>query len=532
MCIAMNRYQTATYGAQAVESLKGGVFAESSSLTPSDPQNPSEETMNITNTLTRFVETNTVALKEATVPTAPSIDSDDHLYRRISDEKSDLNPVLLEKQREISAYLYDVNPTAKRIINMTRDFVVGDGWELRSNNKLVQNVLDTFWKDPRNKWHVKLGDRVRDLGIFGEWCFSVTRQDNGNILLGWIDPSRIEQVVTYADPDTGINNDEVFTEIVLKQRLTDPKPRRLKIIRYDEKVGEVVGILPSDGDRYVGECFFFSINRMTRATRGRSDLFCVADWLDQHDKFLFNRAERSALANAWFVDVTLDGFNDDQVRDFAMKNGRPPKAGGMRFHNEKVSYDTVAPNMQASDASNEEKMLRTPIRTGAGLPEHWLFGSGEDANRASAYEMSDPPIRMMSMRQREVKNFINDMASFVVTLADSAGMLVGVKDEEKTFDVIAPEISKRDTQKASTTLQTATMSLVVAEQNGYISNESACRMFLFLAGELGYDGLDYESEKKKIDERDGEIFDDLDLDSDPTDPEQEQAETDPDAGEE
>jgi len=282
--------------------------------------------MNLINTMTRFVESNTVTLKEA-MPTSAGIDSDDHLYRRITDEKSDLNPILLDKQREVSAYLYDVNPTAKRIINMVRDFVVGDGWSLKAKNKNVQDVLDKFWNDPRNRWDVKLADRIRDLGIFGEWCFSVTKQENGNILLGWIDPSSIDHVKQYRNTETGVENDEIYTEVVLRQRLTDQTQKRLKIIRYDESFGKLVGITPDDGDKYVGECFFFAINKMTRATRGRSDLFCVADWLDQHDKFLFNRAERSALANAWFIDVKLDGFTDQQVREFARANGRPPKRG-------------------------------------------------------------------------------------------------------------------------------------------------------------------------------------------------------------
>ena len=132
--------------------------------------------MNIKKRLLNFVQSNAAPLREANMghsqATLSTLDSDDHLYRRLTQTTRDLGSLTAERQREIAYFLADVNPFAKRVIDMKKDFIVGDvkQWKIQSDNEDVQTILNAHWNDPINDWPNKLESRVRELGLAGEQC--------------------------------------------------------------------------------------------------------------------------------------------------------------------------------------------------------------------------------------------------------------------------------------------------------------------------------------------------------------------------
>jgi hypothetical protein len=410
-------------------------------------------------------------IREA-LPGGGGIDADEHLYRKLTGNADrDLSPLKQERMLQIAYHLYETNPLAHRIIEMTKDFIVGEGISYEARDEQVKAVLDGFWNDPVNLWDLKQHQKALELGLYGEQCYSVfVNEYDGRVRLGYIDPLQISEVV--ADSD----NCEVIRKIKLKGTADEPG-RVLSVVQVDEDPSsETYGYL-------VGECFFFKVNSVSNSTRGRSDLLCLADWLSGYDEFLFNRLDRAALINAFVWDITLKGLTQEEIERW-LRNTPPPKPGSIRAHNENVEYKAVAPDLKAQDATNEAKLIKNHILGGAGFPEHW-FAEGGDVNRATAAEMGEPTIKRLSARQRYFRYMLEYIFRFVIDQALIHRRLPAEADTG--FSLVMPEISLKDMTALTTSLQRVTTALKVAQEQGWIGRRTAAQVFGVLAGRLGVD---------------------------------------------
>src|SRR6185369_1121303 len=106
---------------------------------------------------------------------------------------------------------------------------------------------------------------------------------------GWIDPEEVQSVVRDKF------NRRIMRNVILKgipvgdESYTQVGNRRFNIINVDtESLDRTRGMR-------VGNIFHFRINCSPDATRGRSDLESVADYLDSFDQNTFNEVERGQL---------------------------------------------------------------------------------------------------------------------------------------------------------------------------------------------------------------------------------------------
>lgn len=295
--------------------------------------------------------------------------SEDNLWRSLNQlSNRDLYILTQKRMQDIAFYLYDSNPLAKRIIEITRDFVIGDGFTYTAENEDILDLIDEFWNDPDNNLDVELDTNVLELGIFGELCLPVwVNSANGAVKLGYIDPATILKV------EKDKKNPKI-SKVLKWKPLRATEEREYKIINIDKNLGsKSYGLL-------IGECFFFAINKVSGATRGRSDLLSLADWIDGHDQFLFARLERAFLLNTFIWDITCEGMNREDLIEF-VKGLSMPKSGSIRAHNEKITWKSETPKLEASDASEEARMFKQQILGGSGFPEHW-FGETSRTTRA------------------------------------------------------------------------------------------------------------------------------------------------------
>ena len=137
------------------------------------------------------------ALKEAVV----SGRKEDEGWRSLTeDAKRDLTPLTQERMQEIAFHLYEINPVAHRILEMTKDFVVGEGISFSAEDPEVEKVLTEFWNDPVNAWNLKQGQRILELGLYGEQLYPVAVNDeDGKVRMGYLDPSAVARVIS--DPE-------------------------------------------------------------------------------------------------------------------------------------------------------------------------------------------------------------------------------------------------------------------------------------------------------------------------------------------
>jgi len=433
-------------------------------------------------------------------------------YRRISQQsRRDFDPLKQERMQELAFYLYDHNYLAKRVLEVIRDFVVGEGITVVSTNpdeparQLEQEAIDRTWLDPQNRIDQAVHDYCLELGLWGELVLPVTvNPRNGAVRFGYIDPGRIEQVIT--DPA----NDQEVIAIQLKRPDPGGPPQRLRVVHVetDPNRREYGRLVPArlsetfrDGDReylYLGSCFYFKINSVMGARRGRSDLLSIADIIDAHDQALFNAVERNLLTKSFIYDVTVDGGEQEVAKVKAELEGKGPPYGATRVHSTAVTWNAVAPDLKIPDDVALLDAIVDAVAVGAGLPKTWLSGT-TDVNRATATELAEPAIKRLTARQRYFRYCLEQLVTFILDQAELAGMIKWRPTTLRTlrpvpwqFAVQMPDMRQKDVQSAAAALNQAANALALLKSEAAIDTEVERRVAQVLIAPFG---VEYDLEQ-------------------------------------
>lgn len=416
--------------------------------------------------------------QKLTEAAAGGVDPGEDQWRRLGDTDRDLTPLTHARMLEIAYHLYDRNPLAHRILELTRDFVVGDGITYTAEDDNVKTVLDDFWDDPVNDWDLKQYSKALELGLFGEQAYPVfVNKVNGKVRIGNLDPAQVKDVIT--DPE----NAEEVTHIV-KSCKDSSEGKKLEVVHVDDESGLLTG-----------ETFWFAINKVSTAKRGRSDLLTLVDWLDGYEQMLFNQIDREALMNAFVWDVTLDGLNAEEIAAWLKKNPSP-KPGSVRAHNEKIKWEAVVPDLRATDAKNRANTILKHILGSAGYPAHW-FAEGSTTNKATAQEMGVPTLKRLKSRQRYFKYMIGFIFRFVIDQAIGHGTLP--KTVNKNFSIDFPELVIKDILLAADAMNKIILATTMALNNRVISDDTAAKWISTASDLLGVE-IDEKDEIKKAKE--------------------------------
>ncbi len=168
----------------------------------------------------------TAKLKEA-YPTAGS--DVEAGWRSLNQQPNrNLDITTQKRMQDIAFYLYDSNPMAHRILELTKDVVIGDGYKFKAEDEAVQEILNNFWNDPDNNWDMKQDTKALELGLWGEQCYPVNvNKHNGHVKLGYLDPGLISQV------KTARGNPENLTQVLYRIGKYAQKVRSLDIIKVN-----------------------------------------------------------------------------------------------------------------------------------------------------------------------------------------------------------------------------------------------------------------------------------------------------------
>ena len=401
------------------------------------------------------------------------LDPDDHLYRPLTGSPRDVSGFTLARAQQLSFYLWDTNPFAKRILELERDIICGDRFRVETQDEDLQRALNQHWKDPQNKWDFFLPQYCLEWKIWGEQLWPVTINPiNGRVMLGYIDPSNIKAVRKHP------TNQKFEGEVVLRTAPGETE-KILKVILPD------MDIASKSYGRLNGEAFFFKKNSVIGATRGRPDLFSLVDWMDGYDKMLFDQLERVGLLNAFIWDVTLKGYDQTRVNEWLRNRKTPPRSGSVRAHNDNETWQAVAPSLNSEDVSTGARMIKNHILGSRNLPEHF-FAEGGNVNRATAGEMDFPTIKALGRQQADLKHIITTVMEFV---RDQAILAKEIRETEegKTITVQAPEISTKDIQRIGNTMNQVVQSMAVAREKGWATDEQCVKITCAFFGQLGVD---------------------------------------------
>lgn len=411
---------------------------------------------------------------------AAGVQRDDGAWRRLSDTQRDLAPLTHDRQREIAIYLWTYNPLARRIINAMVEWIVGEGVQIHATEPRTREYLKQFWEDRVNRWDVRLEERTRELWLMGEQFWPVfTNEFSGLMRLGVLDPARVKEVVT--DPDNAV----VPIGVVTRGR-TPGDERRYRVVVSGDGMDVLSPAALAEREHFTdGELFIAAVNKLSNQTRGVSELFALADWLDGYEQLLFAQLQQERVRSMYLFDIELQGATQEEIQQ-KIASLQTPKPFSIRVHNEKEKWSLVGPEAGAAQGNAEAARLhRNHALSGAGLPEHW-FGGGGDVNRATASEMSGPTEKSFSAKQRTIRYLLSDILSMQIERGIAAGALPD-RPEIRDFDVVFPDLSSRDLSRASAGLQQVAGGLALARKQGWVSDEVSARVMASMISQFGVD---------------------------------------------
>lgn len=401
-------------------------------------------------------------------------------YRGMGQPLRDLLAGRHKMALEAAWNMYVSNPLAKRLLELKRDFVVGEGITFEAEDKSVKEVLENFWNDPVNNFDHWIHEMALELGLWGEQIYPVfvrTGEDvgigDGRVRCAVIDPLRVRKVIT--DP----NNARVKTEVHVFAPSGLGRPVRYGIVHEADSGPNKGKLVVPEG--FKRACFYFSVNSLSNSTRGIPDLLAQSDWLEQYDQYLFNVGRRQLLLTYMVWDVLLQGADETQILE-KKKQIKAPKPGSALVRNENEVWTPITPDLNEAGSEIAGRQLLGHIVGTQGFPEHW-FGRGEAATRATAKEMGEPVIKSLTSRQRYFRYMLRHMMNFAIDQAMIAGKIG--EDVDRSFILNMPDVSVRDTGTAATALLQASQALVLATQQGYVSREKAIEIFAQISAQLG-----------------------------------------------
>ena len=416
------------------------------------------------------------------------------------DETRDLSLLDQRKAIELSTWLYQTNPIAKRLISRVVAYLLGDELKVKHENDAAQEVLDQWWAE--DNWERKLPGRVRSWLIAGDILLpaAVTRAD-GSVRTGFLPSEMIEHVETARD------NIEDVRSVIVSGRSNVPQ-RRFAVIQeetnpYSDNYQRMSGLTRSQRqlvrewraipDKDVkkfnitpnpyGEAFFWRFAGLPNMTRGLPFLYSIADYLDGYEALMWDMLQRAGIANAWFAHMSHGGADEKTVQRMAAEYGaRAPMAGSMIHTNERTTVNVLSPQLVANGADVFADLILGVIGSGGGVPTYWL-NSQLDPNRASAEQMALPVLRDMRQLQSELLTIIEDMARFVIDQAVLAKRLPeSVKSKVK---VEAPPLTEKSVDQAAATFAQTAQGLAVMRAEQLMPREVAVEVVSLTLGGVG-----------------------------------------------
>src|SRR5579884_1693182 len=413
---------------------------------------------------------------------------EDWLWRRLSDNfyQKDLIPSTYLEVHNQCFEAYNANPLAFAIVELTTSFVLGKGITVAAKNPRVQRVLMDFWDHPSNHMDERVYSLCTELSLFGEQFvrFFVNKYD-GSVQIRQIDPSLIDQIETDPeDIETPLRYHRRPIGQVMSATSGDPAP-------FDPNKPQ-----DTEGDWFKAgeEVMHFAINKVSNAKRGKSDLATLLPWLRRYKDWLTDRVRINKYKGAFLYDVRLQGADKKTIDRKRMEYNYPPEPGSVIIHNEAETWTAVQPQINANDAYQDGRAIKLMVAVGASLPEHYL-SDGTSSTRATAAEMGLPTLLRFQRRQKTMRNMLTCILDRVIAEARKAGRIGPRVDT--SYDILFPEIDSSDNQALSQGVYYLVQGLVMAKQQGWVSDETAMQLLFQCVNEE----VDVHEELAKIAQR-------------------------------
>ena len=330
-------------------------------------------------------------------------------------------------------YAYHHDPIAKAIVQITRDFVMGTGFEVQTDTSTQQGQLAmAAWKTfcEVNDLETQIDQATEEISIYGEVMFWKLPKQQDKIIyqlrpgdtipmgivprVRLIDPSNIVEIVTYPEDISRPlfyvwltpTQWQMFTSGLGEGRPNDPSAPNQPTLKF------IYRTVMAD------QMLHFKVNAVSNEKRGRSDFFPVLSYL----KRLRDTVDFQLIAlqkqSAWAIDTEIDGDQTDidgYIQDQASLGTIPP-AGSEFVHTTKIKRQYQANSGSNNINSDAFALALSMVGAGVGIPVSY-FGThlSGGQTKASALVSTEPVAKKMEKRREVMKRIIKQLWKYCMT---------------------------------------------------------------------------------------------------------------------
>ena len=359
-----------------------------------------------------------------------------------------------------------INPLARRIIELTSQYVVGEGLSFECKNQYVSKFLTKFWEHRLNRMVIRCT----------EWCDELSRTGNLFVLL--------------STDQAGMSYVRCIPATQVKEIIARPndieQPQQIIVIEPDnltERTYSVYDDLSDDltvSGSFDTVIFHYAINRPSGGQWGESDLAPQLRWLARYANWLEDRARLNRYRTAFLYSVKSKFTSEaERLARQAQLNSSPPTPGSILVTDENETWEVIQPTLASADANEDGLSLKKMIAAGTGLPLHFL-AEPESATRTTAEAAGGPTFRRFEQRQRYFMWLINDVLQAVIR---RRAMLDHHMPANPDFELTGADISARDNISLAMATSNLVNSLTVLRDRQMMDDSEFLRLVYRFLGE-------------------------------------------------
>ncbi len=345
-------------------------------------------------------------------------------------------PLRGEWQREenlrASLEAWQGNPLARRIVELTTQYVVGGGIRLSSADPGLHRFLREWWQHPLNQGALRAAEWCDELTRSGELFFLLSTDAAGMTYVRALPALEVERIETAPN-----DSQQELAYITRPPARADGLPGEPQTYPGLYAAG-TAGVQPA--------VLHAAINRPAGAVRGEGDLVPLLRWLARYAGWLEDRARLNRYRNSFYF-VVRSRFNSEAERAArqASLSNRQPTPGSILVIDEDESWEVLSPRLESTDAATDGLALKKMIAAGAGVPLHFL-AEPESATRTTAESAGGPAFRRLEMRQQFFLTLMRDLARAAARRCAAVNGRACGFDPEAPIETDGTDLSSRDNQ--------------------------------------------------------------------------------------
>jgi len=359
------------------------------------------------------------------------------------------------------------NPLARRIVELTSQYVVGGGISLSSREGRAHAFLQQWWAHPLNQMQVRVVEWCDELTRSGELFFLISTDAGGMSYIRAVPSGEIAGIEHAAN--------DLQQETAFIQKAPGGVGEEVRWA-----AAQALNDEPGADGGFPTVMAHYAINRPVGALRGESDLAPLLRWLSRYAAWLEDRARLNHFRTAFLyvVKARYAGEAERLSRQNSL-NAAPPSPGSILVTDESETWEVLNPELESGDAATDGLALKKMIAAGAGLPLHFL-AEPESATRTTAEAAGGPTFRRFEQRQQFFLWMLGDLARIALRRRSAVD---GSLRADAEVEVRGADLSARDNAALALASSTVISAFAQLYERGLIDAQELLRLAYRFCGE-------------------------------------------------